>query len=299
MSLLPRAGSQPDITLTLWGIPISAVPHSLPSCARAAAVHRWTRAVRLARAPGRVLSAVVPRICLRAAGSDPRRCEEGSGGQARRTTDPLAVGGHGPRLLRPAARARDRDRGGRALAGRSRRVDALGLLLTICAAVGVALLAQRVQAEREEKAALVRDLELARAEGESWRAKVQSSLNGIRTEIANQFRSGHDRGRAGDRAAHLEGPEPQGNRGPARDRRCDRAAAGPGDVSQGRSARQDRILGLFSSRICSRRTSARTIRSPPEPAAPGPCEPARNGPATVRGGGGERGEGFSDPVRDR
>jgi DNA-binding CsgD family transcriptional regulator len=45
-----------------------------------------------------------------------------------------------------------------------------------------------VQAEREEKAALVRDLELARAEGESWRAKVQSSLNGIRTEIANQFR---------------------------------------------------------------------------------------------------------------
>ena len=67
-------------------------------------------------------------------------------------------------------------------------VDALGLLLTISAAVGVALLAQRVQAEREEKAALVRDLELARAEGEGWRAKVQSSLNGIRTEMANQFR---------------------------------------------------------------------------------------------------------------
>jgi hypothetical protein len=40
-------------------------------------------------------------------------------------------------------------------------VDALGLLLTISAAVGVALLAQRVQAQHEEKAALVRDLELA------------------------------------------------------------------------------------------------------------------------------------------
>jgi DNA-binding CsgD family transcriptional regulator len=67
-------------------------------------------------------------------------------------------------------------------------VDALGLLLTISAAVGVALLAQRVQAQREEKEALVRDLELARAEGESWRAKVQASLNGIRAEIGNQFR---------------------------------------------------------------------------------------------------------------
>ncbi|HEX5796510.1 MAG TPA: hypothetical protein VFY19_11765 [Geminicoccaceae bacterium] len=67
-------------------------------------------------------------------------------------------------------------------------VDALGLLLTIVAAVGVALLAQRVQAQREEKAALLRDLELARAEGESWRAKVQANLDGIRAEIAHQFR---------------------------------------------------------------------------------------------------------------
>jgi DNA-binding CsgD family transcriptional regulator len=66
-------------------------------------------------------------------------------------------------------------------------VDALTLLLTISAAVGVALLAQRVQAQREEKATLVRDLKVAKAEGESWRAKVQSSLNGIRTEMANQF----------------------------------------------------------------------------------------------------------------
>jgi DNA-binding CsgD family transcriptional regulator len=66
-------------------------------------------------------------------------------------------------------------------------VDALGLLLTISAAVGVALLAQRVQAQREEKTALLNDLALARAEGEAWRAKVQSSLNGIRAEIERQF----------------------------------------------------------------------------------------------------------------
>jgi DNA-binding CsgD family transcriptional regulator len=67
-------------------------------------------------------------------------------------------------------------------------VDALHILLVIAAAVGVALLAQRVHAQHEERAALARDLEIARAEGERWRAKVQSSLNGIRVEMENQFR---------------------------------------------------------------------------------------------------------------
>jgi DNA-binding CsgD family transcriptional regulator len=70
-------------------------------------------------------------------------------------------------------------------------VDALHILLVIAAAVGVALLAQRVQAQHEERVALAKDLEIARAEGERWRAKVQSSLNGIRVEMENQFREWH------------------------------------------------------------------------------------------------------------
>jgi DNA-binding CsgD family transcriptional regulator len=67
-------------------------------------------------------------------------------------------------------------------------IDAVTLLLTISAAVGVALLTQRLQAQHEERMALIRDLKIARAEGEAWRSRVQSNLHGIRVEMENQFR---------------------------------------------------------------------------------------------------------------
>lgn len=66
-------------------------------------------------------------------------------------------------------------------------VDALAMLLTIGSAVGVALLAQRMHAQHEEKLALIRDLETARDEGRSWRSKVESYLTGIRVEMDKQF----------------------------------------------------------------------------------------------------------------
>lgn len=66
-------------------------------------------------------------------------------------------------------------------------VDALTMLLTISAAVGVALLAQRMQSQHEEKIGLIKDLEIARIEGKAWRSKVQASLNGIKAEMENQF----------------------------------------------------------------------------------------------------------------
>jgi len=67
--------------------------------------------------------------------------------------------------------------------------DAVSLLLTIGAAVGVALLLQRVHAQHEEQVALVRDLEVARAEGEGWRAKVQSHLAGLKGAMDKQFQA--------------------------------------------------------------------------------------------------------------
>jgi DNA-binding CsgD family transcriptional regulator len=67
-------------------------------------------------------------------------------------------------------------------------VDAVTVLLTISAAVGVALLALRMQAQHEEKMTLIRDLEIARKEGQHWRSKVQSKLNGIKVEMEAQFR---------------------------------------------------------------------------------------------------------------
>ena len=66
-------------------------------------------------------------------------------------------------------------------------VDAVSILLTIGAAVGVALLVQRMHAQHEEKMNLIRDLEIARAEGERWRTKVQTHLAGIRVEMEKQF----------------------------------------------------------------------------------------------------------------
>jgi DNA-binding CsgD family transcriptional regulator len=65
--------------------------------------------------------------------------------------------------------------------------DAVSILLTIGSAVGVALLVQRTQAQHEEQIALLRDLEIARAEGEDWRRKVQSHLAGLKGAMDKQF----------------------------------------------------------------------------------------------------------------
>jgi DNA-binding CsgD family transcriptional regulator len=66
-------------------------------------------------------------------------------------------------------------------------VDALSILLTIGAAVGVALLAQRLQAQHEERTALLRDLKIARAEGDGWRDKVRAHLAGLKDGMDQQF----------------------------------------------------------------------------------------------------------------
>lgn len=70
-------------------------------------------------------------------------------------------------------------------------VDALTILLTIGSAVGVALLALRLQTQHEEKLALLRDLETARAEGNGWRSKVRSHLAGLKAGVDLQFEDWH------------------------------------------------------------------------------------------------------------
>ena len=68
-------------------------------------------------------------------------------------------------------------------------VDAASILLTIAAAVGVALLAQRLQAQHEERMALIRDLAIARAEGDGWRSQVRSHLAGLKAGMDRQFQA--------------------------------------------------------------------------------------------------------------
>ena len=65
--------------------------------------------------------------------------------------------------------------------------DALQTALIVATAVAVALLAGRMQTERDERLALTRDLELARAEGEAWRRQAQSHVDGLGAAIARQF----------------------------------------------------------------------------------------------------------------
>lgn len=66
-------------------------------------------------------------------------------------------------------------------------MDAVSLALTIAAAVGVTLLAQRMQAQHEEKMTLIRDLAIAQAEGNGWRSKVRSHLAGLKAGMDRQF----------------------------------------------------------------------------------------------------------------
>lgn len=63
------------------------------------------------------------------------------------------------------------------------------LLLTIGAAVAVALLFGRMQAQHRERIALSRDLLSARHDGEHWRRQVQAHLDGLGHAIQSQFRA--------------------------------------------------------------------------------------------------------------
>ena len=65
--------------------------------------------------------------------------------------------------------------------------DGVATALIVASATGVSLLTGRFQAAREEKETLMRDLQLARAEGAAWRDQAQGYLAGLGEEIEKQF----------------------------------------------------------------------------------------------------------------
>jgi DNA-binding CsgD family transcriptional regulator len=65
--------------------------------------------------------------------------------------------------------------------------DALEIALIVASATGVALLSGSFQRERAEKEVLIRDLRMARAEGEAWRGRAQGYVSGLGEEIEKQF----------------------------------------------------------------------------------------------------------------
>jgi DNA-binding NarL/FixJ family response regulator len=73
-------------------------------------------------------------------------------------------------------------------------LTALDLLLelveivpVIMTSVGVVLLVRVTQRQREEQVKVIRDLELARAQGQRWRSEARALLNGLGEAIDAQF----------------------------------------------------------------------------------------------------------------
>ena len=65
--------------------------------------------------------------------------------------------------------------------------EALTLLLLIGSTTGFGLLVHRLRLQHEEHRALVRDREIARKEGRAWRAKAETHLSQLRSELEHQF----------------------------------------------------------------------------------------------------------------
>ncbi len=65
--------------------------------------------------------------------------------------------------------------------------DALEIALIVVSATGVALLTNSFERERREKETLIRDLRVARVEGEAWRRRAQNFLKGLSEAIKSQF----------------------------------------------------------------------------------------------------------------
>jgi len=63
-------------------------------------------------------------------------------------------------------------------------VDIAPIVLT---SVGVVLLFRVTQRQREEHVQVIRDLELARVQGQRWRTEARSYLDGLGTAIESQF----------------------------------------------------------------------------------------------------------------
>jgi len=66
-------------------------------------------------------------------------------------------------------------------------LELLEIVPVVLASVGVALLFLMTRRQREEQLTLIRDLEVARAQGQRWRTEARTLLNGLGEAIDVQF----------------------------------------------------------------------------------------------------------------
>ena len=65
--------------------------------------------------------------------------------------------------------------------------ELLDIVPSVLTSVGVILLFQVSRRQQEEQRTLIRDLELARAQGQHWRSEARTFLNGLGEAIETQF----------------------------------------------------------------------------------------------------------------
>ena len=66
-------------------------------------------------------------------------------------------------------------------------LEVVDILPTVLTSVGVVLLFRVQRQQRDEHVKVIRDLELARAQGQRWRSEARSYLNGLGQAIETQF----------------------------------------------------------------------------------------------------------------
>lgn len=67
-------------------------------------------------------------------------------------------------------------------------LETLEIALLVAVTAGVALLTLALQRQRDERHELLLDLESARIEGERWRARAQTHVNGVAAAIGDEFK---------------------------------------------------------------------------------------------------------------
>lgn len=66
-------------------------------------------------------------------------------------------------------------------------MEVVGLVPMVMTSVGVALLFRITSRQRDEHVKVIRDLELARAQGQRWRSEARTYLDGLGQAIEGQF----------------------------------------------------------------------------------------------------------------
>lgn len=66
-------------------------------------------------------------------------------------------------------------------------LELVQILPIVVMSVGVVLLVQVARRQRDEQLTLIRDLEVARVQGQRWRAETRTILNGLGDAIETQF----------------------------------------------------------------------------------------------------------------